>query len=91
MVSLSAFAGLRRGSLPFIYLGVPLFIGTPKRRWLQCIVDKILSNFDKWKGHTLSIAGHLALINSVIHGSFLHSFMVYKWPILMIRKLKKVV
>ncbi|KAK3204798.1 hypothetical protein Dsin_018844 [Dipteronia sinensis] len=47
---------------------------------LQPIADKILSKFAKWKGKALPITGHATLIKSVIMSSFVHSFMVYKWP-----------
>lgn len=35
------------GSLPFIYLGVPIFLGKPKTLHLQSIADKILGKFDR--------------------------------------------
>ena len=68
------------GHLPFSYLGVPLFRGKPRKAVLQPIANKILSKFDKWKGKSLSLVGRATLIRSVITGSFVHSFMIYKWP-----------
>ena len=53
------------------------------------ISNKILSNFDKWKGSTLFMVSRLSLINLVIYGSFFHSFMVYKWPIQLLKNLEK--
>ena len=70
-------------------MGVPLFQGAPKRRWLQGLADKVLAKFDSWTGKTLSMAGRVALVNSVIYGSFLHSFMIYKWPLLMLKFMEK--
>ncbi|XP_055962061.1 uncharacterized protein LOC130015619 [Mercurialis annua] len=72
--------GIKQGSLPFCYLGVPLFRGAPKRCYFQALADKILSRFGKWKGKLLSMAGRVTLVNSVIRGSFIHSFSIYKWP-----------
>lgn len=66
-------------------LGVPLFKGSPHRIHLQGIADTILSKFDRWQGKHLSIAGHVFLVNLVITISFIHSFMIYKWPISLIR------
>ena len=37
------------------------------------------------------MAGRVALVNSVIYGSFLHSFMVYKLPISMLRRMEKAI
>ncbi|KAK3204635.1 hypothetical protein Dsin_018681 [Dipteronia sinensis] len=68
------------GQLPLFYLGVPLFRGKPRKGVLRHIADKILSKFVKWKGKSLSLAGRATLIRSVITGSFMHSFMIYKWP-----------
>ncbi|KAI9198086.1 hypothetical protein LWI28_009807 [Acer negundo] len=68
------------GQLPFSYLGVPLFRGKPRKAVLRPIADKILSKFAKWKGKSLSLAGRATLIRSIITGSFVHSFMIYKWP-----------
>ncbi|KAK3230190.1 hypothetical protein Dsin_002071 [Dipteronia sinensis] len=73
------------GQLSFSYLRVPLFPGKPKKSVLQHIVDKILSKFAKWKGKALSLAGRATLIQSVITGSFVHSFMIYKWPSSLLR------
>lgn len=36
---------MKQGYLPLNYLGVPLFKGAPKRRYLQAIADKIISKF----------------------------------------------
>ena len=71
---------MRSGSLPFMYLGVPLFQGKPRRAHLQPLADKIIAKFSHWKGKHLSMVGHLTLIKSVFLGSFIHSFTVYKWP-----------
>ncbi|KAK3183586.1 hypothetical protein Dsin_030872 [Dipteronia sinensis] len=59
--------------------GSQLFRGKPKKSVLQPITDEILSKFAKWKGKALSLAGRATLIKSVITGSFVHSFMIYKW------------
>lgn len=73
------------GTVPFIYLGVPIFLGNPKLLHLKPTADKILMKFDKWSGSLLSLAGRICLVNSVIASSLTHSMMVYRWP----RKLLK--
>ena len=74
-----------------MYLGVPLFQGAPKECWLQVLADKVLAKFDSCTRKFLSMAGRLALVNSVIYGSFLHSFIIYRWPILMLKKMEKTI
>ncbi|KAI9198283.1 hypothetical protein LWI28_012969 [Acer negundo] len=78
--SLQSLVGMQTGQLPFSYLGVPLFRGKPRKAVLQPIADKILCKFAKWKGKSLSLVGRVTLIKSVITSSFVHSFMIYKWP-----------
>ena len=87
--SLKEIIGVNSGSIPFNYLGVPLFYGAPRRKWLQPIADRIISKFANWKGSSLSMAGRLMLINSVILSSFLHSFSVYKWAKSLLVRMKK--
>ncbi|KAK3218686.1 hypothetical protein Dsin_012656, partial [Dipteronia sinensis] len=78
--SLQSLVGMQIGQLPFSFFGVPLFRGKPRKAVLLHITNKILSKFTKWKGKSLSLAGRATLIKSVITGSFVHSFMIYKWP-----------
>ncbi|WCJ18474.1 Retrovirus-related Pol polyprotein from type-1 retrotransposable element R2 [Euphorbia peplus] len=80
---------IRIGTLPVQYLGVPLFCGMPRTRHLLLLAEKMLASFSKWKGSSLSLAGRLCLIKSVLTGSFVHSFIVYKWPIALLKKLNR--
>ena len=38
------------GCLPFTYLGVPIFVGAPRCRFLQPLVDKVKLKLASWKG-----------------------------------------
>jgi len=40
---------------PFNYLGVPIFVGSPKARFLQSLADKVRSKLASWKGKSLSM------------------------------------
>lgn len=87
--SLASFCNVRMGTLPFSYLGVHLFKGKPRRIHLQGIADSILPKFDRWRAKHLFMAGRVCLVNSVISASFIHSFMVYKWPSSLIKFMEK--
>lgn len=76
------------GTLPFTYLDVPIFRGVPKVEHLLGLADYVIAKFDRWKGHTLSLAGRRCLINSVISVSLVHSMMVYKWPRPLIKRVE---
>ncbi|KAL8546881.1 hypothetical protein ACS0TY_006555 [Phlomoides rotata] len=49
--------GVSLGSLPFDYLGVPIFRDAPKVHHLSRLVDSVICKFSRWKGSTLSLAG----------------------------------
>ena len=72
--------GFNKGSLPFFYLGVPIFKGKPKKSFLQPIADKIKSKLSSWKASLLSIAGTVVLVKSIIQGMLIHSISIYSWP-----------
>ncbi|CAJ2662070.1 unnamed protein product [Trifolium pratense] len=72
--------GFNVGSLPFIYLGVPIFKGKPKARYFYPIADKIKTKLSAWKASLLSIAGRVQLVKSVIQGMTIYSISVYSWP-----------
>ncbi|XP_057789598.1 uncharacterized protein LOC131006455 [Salvia miltiorrhiza] len=77
----------KKGTLPFIYLGVPLFVGRIRASYLRSIHDRIINKFSNWRGRHLSMAGRICLVISVIHSSLTHSMMVYRWPKSLIKEL----
>lgn len=62
---LSSVGEMQIGNFPFDYLGVPLFRKVPNIHHLCLVADKILSQFEFWKGIYLSYAGRVCLDNSV--------------------------
>lgn len=58
--------GLSVGSLPFRYLGLPLTSKAWTRLEYEPFIDKIKSRFMAWSHRSLSFAGKLQLIKSVI-------------------------
>ncbi|KAL8463017.1 hypothetical protein ACS0TY_033870 [Phlomoides rotata] len=64
--------GISHGSLPFSYLGVPIFRGAPCTCHLAALADSIIN---KWKGHSLSSVGRKCMINFVIAASLVQSMM----------------
>jgi len=66
------------GCFPFNYLGVPIFVGAPKSRFLQPLADKVKLKLASWKGKSLSMMGRILLVNMVIKGILAYSFNLYK-------------
>ncbi|KAK2637349.1 hypothetical protein Ddye_032141 [Dipteronia dyeriana] len=52
------------------------------------VYGSISSQLVNWS-KALSLAGRATLIRSVITGSFVHSFMVYKWPVFLTKMVTK--
>lgn len=51
--------GFSVGTIPFSYLGCPIFKGKPKGTYFQYIIDRIKVKFATWKGTLLSIMGRV--------------------------------
>ena len=81
--------GFEVGTLPFNYLGVPIFKGRPKVSYLQPIADKVKAKLAAWKASLLSIAGRAQLIKSVIFSMLTHSMSIYSWPISLLKTIEK--
>ena len=79
---------LSKGFLPFIDLeGIPLFHAKPKEEFLISISNRIKNKLASWSGKSLFMAGSLTLIKSMISGSFVPSFFVYKLSVSIIKDL----
>jgi len=79
--------GFSVGTVPFLYLGCPIFQGKPKVIHFKSITDKIRKKLATWKGTILSIMGRVQLVKSIIHGMLVYSFHVYFWPRRLLRLL----
>ena len=65
--------GFNIGSLPFTYMGVPIFKGKPNTIHFQPIADKIKLKLASWKAYLLSIACRVQLVKSVVQGMMVHT------------------
>jgi len=81
--------GFNIGTLPFIYLGVPIFKGKPKSCYFQPIVDKIKVKLASWKASLLTFAGRIQLVKSVVHNMLIYSITIYSWPTSLIKELER--
>jgi hypothetical protein len=81
--------GFNISSLPFTYLGVPIFKGKPKYVHFQPLTDKVKMKLSAWKASLLSIAGRVQLVKSVVQSMLLHCLTIYSWPIKLLKDLEK--
>jgi hypothetical protein len=77
------------GSIPFNYLGVPIFKGKPKISHLQPIADKVKQKLSAWKASLLTIAGRVQLVQAVIHSMLIYSISLYSWPVSLLKEVEK--
>ncbi|KAK3205108.1 hypothetical protein Dsin_019154 [Dipteronia sinensis] len=70
----------KEGTFPFVYLGVPVFRGSPRGVYFQPLLDHVKARFATWKGYLLSMVVHAQLIQSVIQPMPIHCFRIYKIP-----------
>jgi len=77
------------GCFPFNYLGVYIFVGAPKCRFLQPLVDKVKLKLASWKGKSLNMMGRIQLVNTVIIEFLTYNFNMYKWPISLLNQVEQ--
>jgi mannosylglycoprotein endo-beta-mannosidase len=81
-----------QGLFPCTYLGLPLHIGKIRRADEQVLIDKIGARLPGWKGRSLTRAGRLTLINSVLSSVPVYhmtSFTLSKWAIKRIDRIRR--
>ncbi|CAJ2637186.1 unnamed protein product [Trifolium pratense] len=89
LTSIASSLGFCIGTLPFMYLGVPIFKGKPKAVYFQPLVDKVKMKLASWKASLLTYAGRIQLVKSVIHSMLVYSITTYSWPISLIKMLER--
>ena len=77
------------GSLPFNYLGIPIFKGKPKVCHLQPIADRIKLKLSNWKSSLLSMVERVRLVQSVIQSMLIYNISIYAWPTSLLKDLEK--
>lgn len=78
-----------KGSLPFTYLGVPIFKDKVKSIYLKVIADMIISKLNSLKDSSLSMAGRVLLVKFVIQNMLTHIITSYNWPITLLKEIGK--
>nr|GEU39042.1 RNA-directed DNA polymerase, eukaryota [Tanacetum cinerariifolium] len=73
---------------PFSYLGSMVGGFMTRHQLWSDIVDRVKKRLSKWKMHTLSIEGRLALVKSVLGSMPIFNFSIFKAPVCVINELE---
>ena len=73
---------IHEGAFPTKYLGLPFSINYPKARNYSSLIDKCKSKLEGWSSYTLSFAGRVQLVRSVIQRYLIYWVQSYKFPLL---------
>lgn len=85
-IRIAKFVGFPMGFMSFMYLGVPVFRGTPKKIYFQALVDKTKCKLAFWKDVLLSNVGKTQIIQYVIHNMMVYSITTYSWPLTLMKE-----
>ena len=79
----------RTGSIPFLYLGLPIDGGGRKLSFWKLVVDRIRARLSVWNNKFLSFGGRLVLLKSVMSSLLVYFLSFYKGIISSIESLFK--
>jgi len=70
----------RRGTIPFVYLGLPIGGDSRKLSFWKLVVDQIVSRLSSWNHKFFSFGGHLVLLKSVMSSLPVYFLSFFKSP-----------
>ncbi|XP_022024504.1 uncharacterized protein LOC110924825 [Helianthus annuus] len=79
----------QEGSLPVRYLRVPLISTKLSYKDCKILVDKMVKKIDNWMTRTLSFAGRLQLVNSVLSAMHIYWATVFILPAKIVNDLER--
>ncbi|KAJ0572336.1 putative reverse transcriptase zinc-binding domain-containing protein [Helianthus annuus] len=79
----------KEGELPVRYLGVPLISSKLMYKDCKVLVDRLEKRVDNWMTKSLSFAGRLQLINSVLSAMHIYWASVFMLPIRIVKDIEK--
>ncbi|XP_022040603.1 uncharacterized protein LOC110943155 [Helianthus annuus] len=79
----------QEGELPVKYLGVPLISTKLSSKDCKILVDRVDKKIDQWLNKSLSLAGRLQLIKSVISAMHVYWASVFMLPVRIVTDIEK--
>lgn len=82
--------GCVAGSLPFIYLGVPVGANMSHKKHWQPVIDRFSNKLSGWKARNLYFGGRLTLVKSVLSSLPTYDFSLFNAPRCVIDQLEQI-
>lgn len=80
--------GFAQGSFPFRYLGIPLSASRLRGADYSPLIDRLSSLINNWTSQTLSYAGRLELLKSVVQGVCCYWLSIFTIPCIVIDRIE---
>lgn len=77
----AGFLNCKVGSLPFIYLSLPIGADATRKGMWQSVLDKIGARLAAWNSNHLSLAGKIILLKSVLYALPIFYLSFFKAPV----------
>ncbi|KAL3500222.1 hypothetical protein ACH5RR_039315 [Cinchona calisaya] len=87
--AISICAVFPHNSLPFVYLGCPIFQGLKNKEYFQPMVEKIRKRIIGWRSKVLSTCRKLILIKHVFSSVPIYLLSVVSLPKKILKKIKQ--
>jgi hypothetical protein len=87
---LCSILGISKGRLPVKYLGLPLSVQYPKSIHYGPLLDKLRAKTDGWLAQSLSFAGRLELIKTVLYSILSYWYFSYEFPEKIIGEIERI-
>jgi len=68
----------RRGTIPFVYLGLPIGGDSRKLSFWKPVVDRIVTRLSSWNNKFISFGGRLVLLESILSSLLVYFLSFFK-------------
>ncbi|CAL1399343.1 unnamed protein product [Linum trigynum] len=83
------YSGYKLGTLLVRYLGLPLLAGKLTVKACKPLIDRVVGRITSWKSKSLSYAGKLQLVVSVLYNLSQFWMLIFILPKVVIRAIEK--
>jgi len=80
----------RRGTIPFVYLGLPIGGDSRRLSFWKPVVDRIVDRLSSWKNKFLSFGGLLVLLKSILSSISVYFLSFFKAPVGIISSIESI-